>query len=63
MEGFLSIDSPLTRLTYKIVKFHQSDDGVKIFAELKIRLTTTPVLTLLEGSYGMLSILILPELA
>ena len=50
MEGFSSIDSPLTRLTQKIVKFQWSDDCEKSFAELKTRLTTAPVLTLPEGS-------------
>ena len=50
MEGFSSISSPLTRLTQKMVKFQWSDDCEKPFAELKTRLTTTPVLTLPEGS-------------
>ena len=52
MEGFSSIDSPLTRLTQKIVKFQLSDDCEKSFTELKIRLTTAPVLTLPEVSEG-----------
>ncbi|KAH0713646.1 hypothetical protein KY289_009605 [Solanum tuberosum] len=52
MEGFSSIASPLTRLTQKKVKFQWSDDCEKSFAELKTRLTTTPVLTLPEGSNG-----------
>ena len=52
MEGFSSISSPLTRLTQKMVKFQWSDDCEKPFAELKTRLTTTPVLTLPEGSNG-----------
>ena len=52
MEGFSSIASPLTRLTQKMVKFQWSDDCEKSFAELKTRLTTTPVLTLPEGSDG-----------
>ena len=52
MEGFSSIALPLTRLTQKMVKFHWSDDCEKSFAELKTRLTTAPVLTLPEGSYG-----------
>ena len=50
MEGFSSISSQLTRLTQKIVKFQWSDDCKKIFAELKTRLNTAPVFTLLEGS-------------
>ena len=49
MEGFSSI-SPLTRLIQKMVMFQWSDDCEKSFAELKTRLTTTPVLTLPEGS-------------
>ena len=44
--------SLLTRLTDKIGKFHWSDDCEKSFEELIIRLTTTSVLTLPEGSYG-----------
>ncbi|WMV50864.1 hypothetical protein MTR67_044249 [Solanum verrucosum] len=52
VEGFSSIASPLTRLTQKKVKFQWSYDCEKSFAKLKTRLTTTPVLTLPEGSYG-----------
>ncbi|KAH0729478.1 hypothetical protein KY289_000666 [Solanum tuberosum] len=52
MEGFSSIASPLTRLTQKMVKFQWSDDCEKSFAKLKTRLTTTPILTLPEGSDG-----------
>ena len=52
VEGFSSITSSLTRLTQNMVKFQWSDDCEKSFAELKTRLTTTPVLTLPEGSDG-----------
>ena len=52
MEGFSSIASQLTRLTQKMVNFQCSNDCEKSFTELKIRLTTAPVLTLLEGSDG-----------
>ena len=52
VEGFSSIASPLTKLTLKKVKFQWSDDYEKSFAELKTRLTITPVLTLQEGSDG-----------
>ena len=52
VEGFSSIASPLSRLTHKMVKFQWSYDCEKSFAELKTRLTTAPVLTLLEGSDG-----------
>ena len=34
VEGFSSIDSPLTRLTQKMVKFQLSDDCEKSFAVL-----------------------------
>ncbi|XP_069155722.1 uncharacterized protein [Solanum lycopersicum] len=52
IKGFSFIVSPLTRLTQKMVKFQWSNDCEKSFAELKTRLTTTPVLTLPEGSDG-----------
>ena len=52
VEVFSCIALPLTRLTQKMVNFQLSDDCEKSFAELKTRLTTTPVLTLLEGSNG-----------
>ena len=52
VEGFSSITSPLTRLTQKMVEFQWSDNCEKSFTELKTRLTTTPVLTLPEGSDG-----------
>ena len=50
VEGFSSIASSLTKFTQKMVKFQWSDDFEKSFTELKTRLTTTPVLTLPEGS-------------
>ncbi|WMV58247.1 hypothetical protein MTR67_051632 [Solanum verrucosum] len=52
VEGFSSISSPLTKLTQKIVKFQSSEACEKSFQELKKRLTTTPVLTLPEGTQG-----------
>ena len=52
VDGFSSIASPLTRLTQKMLKFKWSDGCEKSFAELKSRLTTTPVLTLPEDSNG-----------
>ncbi|XP_069148010.1 uncharacterized protein [Solanum lycopersicum] len=39
-------------MTKKMVKYHRSDDCEKSFAELKTRLNTNHVLTLLEGSDG-----------
>jgi len=50
VEGFSSIDSPLTKLTQIKVKFKWSDKCEKSFAELKTRLTAAPVLTLPDGS-------------
>nr|XP_009777849.1 PREDICTED: uncharacterized protein K02A2.6-like [Nicotiana sylvestris] len=44
------MSSPLTRLTQKKVKFQWSDACKKIFEELKKRLTSALVLTLLEGT-------------
>ena len=52
VEGFSSITSSLTRLTQKMVKFRWSHDCEKSIAQLKTRLTTTPVLSLLEGCDG-----------
>ena len=52
MEEFSSISSPLTTLTWKMIKFQLSDDCEKSFEELKTRFTTTPILTLPEGSDG-----------
>ncbi|WMV08281.1 hypothetical protein MTR67_001666 [Solanum verrucosum] len=52
VEGCSSIASPLTKLTHKKVKFQWSDECEKNFFELKTRLTTAPVLTLLDGSDG-----------
>ena len=52
MEGFLSIASPLTRLTQNMVKFQLSDYCEKSFAELKTIFTTALVLTLPDGSDG-----------
>ncbi|WMV46677.1 hypothetical protein MTR67_040062, partial [Solanum verrucosum] len=52
LEGFSSIASPLTKLTQKNVKFQWSDECEKNFSEVKTRLTTTPVLTLPDGSDG-----------
>lgn len=52
VEGFLSIDSPFTILTQKMVMFYWSDDCKIIFVKLKAKLTTTFILTLPEGSNG-----------
>ena len=52
VEGFLSIASPLTKLTQKMVKFQWSYDCEKSFTKLKTRLTITPVSTLPESLDG-----------
>ncbi|XP_070001756.1 uncharacterized protein [Nicotiana sylvestris] len=53
VEGFSTLVSPLTKLTQKAVKFQWSDACERSFQELKSRLTTTSVLTLLEGGVIM----------
>ena len=52
MNGFASIPSPLTTLTLKSKKFERSEAYEKRFQLLKDRLTSAPVLTLLEGTKG-----------
>ncbi|XP_070046733.1 uncharacterized protein [Nicotiana tomentosiformis] len=49
VEGFSTLASLLNKLIQKAVKFQWSDACERSFQELKSRLTTTPVLTLLEG--------------
>ena len=49
---FASIASPLTTLTQKKVKFEWSEACKKGFQELKDKLTSALVLTLLEGNEG-----------
>lgn len=50
VDVFSSVDSPLTKLNQEKVKFQLSDECEKIFYELRTTLTTTPILTLTEGS-------------
>ncbi|KAH0685610.1 hypothetical protein KY290_017106 [Solanum tuberosum] len=52
VEGFSSIASPLTTLTQKKAKFVWTEMCEKSFQELKDRFTSTPVLTLPEGTDG-----------
>ncbi|WMV50724.1 hypothetical protein MTR67_044109, partial [Solanum verrucosum] len=52
VEGFSTITSPLMALTKKKAKFIWSDACEKSFQELKDRLTSSPVLTLPEGTNG-----------
>ncbi|WMV42253.1 hypothetical protein MTR67_035638 [Solanum verrucosum] len=52
LKGSSSISSPLTKLTQKIVKFQWSEACEKSFHELKMWLTTGPILTLPDGTQG-----------
>ncbi|KAH0709311.1 hypothetical protein KY284_010738 [Solanum tuberosum] len=52
VDGFSFIASPLTALTQKKAKFEWSEACEKTFQELKDRLASAPVLTLLEGTNG-----------
>ncbi|XP_070045384.1 uncharacterized protein [Nicotiana tomentosiformis] len=52
VEGFSTLAYPLTKLTQKAVKFQWSDACERSFQELKSKLTTTPILTLPEGTDG-----------
>ncbi|WMV50035.1 hypothetical protein MTR67_043420, partial [Solanum verrucosum] len=52
VKRFSSIDFPLTTLTQKNVKFLWLEAYEKSLNELKDRLISAPILTLLEGSYG-----------
>ena len=52
MDGFASIASPMTTLTQKCKKFERSEACERSFQMLKDRLTSTSVLTLLEGTKG-----------
>ena len=45
-EGFYKIPKPMTELIKKDKKFEWTEDCEKSFKDLKIRLTTAPVLTL-----------------
>lgn len=50
MEGFSIISELLTKLTQNKVKFRWSEDYENSFKELKDRLTSTPVLSLPDGT-------------
>jgi hypothetical protein len=52
IEGFFLIATPLTQLTRKNKKWVWSEECEKSFKELKMRLTTAPVLTLPLGTEG-----------
>ena len=57
MDGFASIASPLSTLTEKNVTFEWTQACERGFQTMKDRLTTAPVLTLLEGTKGFLYVL------
>lgn len=50
VKGFSSISSQLTKLTQKKFKFQWFDACEKSFQELKTRVTTAPIFTLLDGT-------------
>ena len=52
MDGFASIESPLTTLTQKCIKFEWSEACEKSFQMLKDRVTSALILTLWEGTKG-----------
>ena len=52
MDSFASIASPLTTLTKKSKKFEWFEACDRCFQLLKDRLTSAPMLTLLEGTKG-----------
>ena len=52
VEGFSLIVGPLTKLFRKNVAFEWSEAYQKSFDELKTKLTTAPVLTILTGNGG-----------
>ena len=61
VEGFLSIESPLTNLSKNNSKFKSSESCEKNFQLLKDRLASTPVLTLRRVPKGVWFIVMPPE--
>ncbi|BBG93380.1 transposable element gene, partial [Prunus dulcis] len=61
VEGFSTIAAPLTRLTRERVKFEWSEECEKSSNELKTRLTTALVLTLLDDSGNFVSTVMPPN--
>ena len=53
VDGFASIGYPSTTLNQKCKKFEWSEACEKSFQMLKDMLTSSPVLTLLEGTKGL----------
>ncbi|XP_043700019.1 uncharacterized mitochondrial protein AtMg00860-like [Telopea speciosissima] len=54
IENFSRISAPMTKLTQKRVNFVWSDESEKSFQELKQKLSSAPVLTLPDGTGGMI---------
>jgi hypothetical protein len=54
VEGFSRLAMPLTRLTQKGVKFEWSEECEQSFQELKQRLVSAPILTIPDGSGGLI---------
>ena len=52
IEDFSRLAAPMTRLTRKEVKFELNDSCEKAFQELKRRLTSSPILIVLERDRG-----------
>jgi hypothetical protein len=53
VEGFSRLAMPLTRLTQKGVRFEWSEECEQSFQELKRRLVSAPILTIPDGSGGL----------
>ena len=54
VEGFSRIVAPLTLLTRKDRKFVWEEDQERSFHEVKTRLTSAPILTVLSGTEGFI---------
>lgn len=52
VEEFFSISAQLMKLTHKVAKFLWTEACERSFQELKKTLSTTPILTLLDGTEG-----------
>ena len=52
IEDFSRLETPMTRLTRKEVKFEWDDRCKEAFQELKRRLTSAPILIILDRGYG-----------
>ena len=53
VQDFSKLASPLTKLTMKNAKFIWTSKCEEVFQELKKRLTTAPVLTIVNGNQGL----------